>query len=193
MPAVAMPLPDESQAEAERIARALRSGDAALIGPLVDRYQYRLVRYLVYVTGRRDLVDDLAQETWLRVIARGCQYDRRARFETWLFSIARNLAVDGLRRRQRRDAAEPGAFIAAPENVSPFLAAARGEDAARLAAALSRLEPEYREALLLRFQEDLSLREIAAVVGAPLSTVSSRVHRGLERLRALWKGDTDGE
>ena len=192
MPAVAMPLPDESPAEAERIVQALRSRDAALIGPLVERYQYRLVRYLVYVTGRRDLADDLAQETWLRVLARGSQFDRRARFETWLFSIARNLSVDALRRRKRQDTAEPAA-IPAPVGISPFLAAARGEESQRLAAALARLEPDYREALLLRFQEDLPLREIAEIVGAPLSTVSSRIHRGLERLRALWKGDPDAE
>ena len=74
---------------------------------------------------------------------------------------------------------------------SPFLTAARNEDAARLATALGALEPIYREALLLRFQEDLSLQEISQLVGAPVSTVSSRIHRGLERLRLGWEGDTN--
>ena len=67
---------------------------------------------------------------------------------------------------------------------SPFELAARTEDAQRLAHTLETLEPIYREALVLRFQEDLSLQEIATVVGVPLTTVSSRIYRGLAALRA---------
>jgi RNA polymerase sigma-70 factor (ECF subfamily) len=190
MPVAAMPISDESHT-AGRISQALRCKDVAIINQLVDRYQYRLVRYLVYLTGRRDLVDDLVQETWLRVLARGNQYDERSRFEGWLFAIARNLAMDRLRRKRREEPAVPDGAMPAPAESSPFLAAAKGEDCLRLAAALARLEPDYREALLLRFQEDLSLREIAEIVGAPVSTVSSRIYRGLDLLRAHWKGDAN--
>ena len=58
--------------------------------------------------------------------------------------------------------------------------------------ALGELEPIYREALLLRFHEDLSLQEISDLVKAPVPTVASRIRRGLERLRVQWKGDADG-
>jgi RNA polymerase sigma-70 factor (ECF subfamily) len=68
------------------------------------------------------------------------------------------------------------------------LAAARSQDAVRLAAGLDGLEPIYREALLLRFQEDLSLQEISQVTGAPVPTVSTRIHRGLARMRSQWEG-----
>src|SRR5215472_16709632 len=185
MPADAMPFPDSVETEAARIARGLRHKDLALLDELVERYQYRLVRYLVYLTARRGQVDDWVQETWLRVLDRAGQYDGRSRFETWLFSIARHLAIDDLRRRQgvSLDAAEP-----VGEHASPFHAAARSEDAIRLAAALDSLEPIYREVLLLRFQEELSLQEISRVVGAPVPTVSSRIHRGLGRLRSQWEG-----
>lgn len=166
----------------------------ALIDQLVERYQYRLVRYLVYLTARPESVEDLVQETWLRVLDRGGQYDGRSRFEAWLFSIARNLAIDDLRKRpvvslDAPDAAGPARAVErqAPDRSSPFLAAARSEDAVRLAAALSLLEPIYREALLLRFQEDLSLQEVSQIVGAPVPTVSSRIHRGLGLLRSRWK------
>jgi len=186
-----MPFPDATPTETQRIARGLRQKDAALIGELVERYQYRLVRYLIYLTGRSDNVEDLVQETWLRVLARGNQYEERSRFEAWLFSIARNLAMDGGRRRQRERLAEPDGRTPAPDTASPFLAAAKGEDAVRLAAALARLEPACREALLLRFQEDLSLQEIAGIVGAPVSTVSSRIYRGLALLRSHWKGGSN--
>lgn len=99
--------------------------------------------------------------------------------------------MDGLRRRHRENLEEPGAAMPAPDGASPFLAVARGEDAVRVATALSRLEPIYREVLLLRFQEDLSLQEIAGIVGAPVSTVASRIYRGLALMRSHWKGGTN--
>jgi RNA polymerase sigma-70 factor, ECF subfamily len=76
---------------------------------------------------------------------------------------------------------------------SPFEAAARSQDAIRLAGRLQILAPLYREALLLRFQEDMSLPEIAQVVGAPVTTVSSRIYRGLATLRSAFEeGDSHG-
>ena len=72
---------------------------------------------------------------------------------------------------------------------SPFVLAARTEDAQRLAHSLQTLEPIYREALVLRFQEDLSLQEISTVVGAPVTTVASRIYRGLAALRVQLEGE----
>jgi RNA polymerase sigma-70 factor (ECF subfamily) len=186
MPVDAMPISEPAETDAERIARGLRRKDVALVNELVERYQYRLVRYLIYLTARRERVDDWVQDTWLRVLDRAAQYDGRSRFETWLFSIARNLAIDDLRRRQ--NAGLEAAEGSASDQASPFLAAARSEDAVRLSAALDSLEPVYREALLLRFQEEMSLQEISEVTGAPVPTVSSRIHRGLGRLRSQWEG-----
>src|SRR5437879_3927325 len=84
----------------QRIKLGLRERDVALLQALVEQYQYRLVRYFIYLMGRRDGVDDLVQETWLRVLERGSSYDGRSRFEPWLFTIARNLAIDHMRKRQ---------------------------------------------------------------------------------------------
>jgi RNA polymerase sigma-70 factor (ECF subfamily) len=88
---------------------------------------------------------------------------------------------------------EAGVDLPAPDFESPFFAAARSEDAKRIAAALGALEPIYREALLLRFQEELSLAEIAQVARAPISTVSSRIHRGLSMLQAALGGGADAD
>ena len=192
-----MPFIEPAETESRRIVRGLHRKDVALINELVGRYHYRLVRYLFYLTARRERVEDLVQETWVRVLRSGAQFDGRSRFETWLFSIARNLAIDDLRKRKidsldTPDAALPevpsAGELRALDQSSPFLATARSEDAVRLAAALGLLEPIYREVLLLRFQEDLSLREISKVVGAPVPTVSSRIHRGLDLLRSRWQG-----
>jgi RNA polymerase sigma-70 factor (ECF subfamily) len=174
----------ETETETEQIARGLKrrgGAEVALLNRLVERYQDRLVRYLVHLLGRREHVEDLVQETWLRVLERGRQYDGRLRFEPWLFAIARNLALDLLRKKpvlELDTSGEP-----ASPHPSPFEETAKTEEAARLARSLAALEPLAREALLLRFQEEMSLLEIARIVEAPVSTVSSRIYRGLAALR----------
>jgi RNA polymerase sigma-70 factor (ECF subfamily) len=179
----------------QQIARGLRQRDVALLQALVGEYQYRLVRYFTYLVGRRDPVDDLVQETWLRVLERGHSFDGQSRFEPWLFTVARNLAFDYMRKRPQvsldsKDSLEPDLESLSPASAapSPFEQAARTEDAQRLAHALQMLEPIYREALVLRFQEDLSLQEMADVIGASVSTVSSRIYRGLAALRERMEG-----
>src|ERR1700736_176326 len=179
------------------IPLGLRQRNVAFLQELVGRYQYRLVRYLIYLLGRRDEVDDLVQETWLRVLERGSSYDGRSRFEPWLFTIARNLAIDHMRKGRifsldSNDDGEQDTAVQTPASnaPSPFTLAARTEDAERLAGSLETLEPIYREALVLRFQEELSLQEISGVVGAPVATVASRIYRGLRTLRSQLEGGT---
>ncbi len=190
-----MTLPSALHTDTQHIARGLRQRDIVVLHALVGQYQHRLVRYLIYLLGRRGPVDDLVQETWLRVLERGRSYDGRSRFEPWLFAIARNLAIDHTRKRRvfsldSNDAEEQDAESLAPasDEPSPFEQAARTEDARRLAHSLQALAPIYREALVLRFQEDLSLQEMATVVGASVSTVSSRIYRGLAELRVQIEG-----
>jgi RNA polymerase sigma-70 factor (ECF subfamily) len=181
------------KSDTQQIALGLRRRDVVVLEALVEQYQYRLVRYLIYLLGRRDGVDDLVQDTWLRVLERGSSYDGQSRFEPWLFRVARNIAVDAMRKRRmfNLDSNDDGIRRApAPDEPSPFTLAARTEDAAGLARSLETLEPVYREALLLRFQEDLSLQEISAIVGAPVSTVASRIYRGLATLRPQFEGET---
>ena len=181
--------------DTQQIALSLRQGNVTFLQQLVGQYQYRLVRYLIYLLGRRDEVDDLVQETWLRVLERGSSYDGRSRFEPWLFTIARNLAIDHLRKGRTfsldsNDEGQQDTALQTPAShaPSPFTLAARTEDAERLAGSLQLLEPIYREALVLRFQEELSLQEISGVVGAPVATVASRIYRGLRTLRSQLDG-----
>ena len=181
------------ESDTQRISLGLRQRDVAVLETLVEQYQYRLVRYLVSLLGRRDGVDDLVQETWLRVMQRGESYDGHSRFEPWLFRVARNIAVDAMRKRPMSslDADEKDGVRSSPASCepSPYALAARTEDAERLADSLQTLEPVFREALVLRFQEDLSLQEISVIVGAPISTVASRIYRGLATLRRAFEGE----
>lgn len=194
-----MTLNTTAESETAKIARGLRERDMQLLADLVERCQHRLVRYLLYLTGTREYAEDLAQETWIRVLQRGSQYNGRQQFDPWLFAIARNLAIDYLRKKRKavQTASLPDdhdAVLLLPSSgPSPFEAAARSQDAMCLAGRLQILAPLYREALLLRFQEDMSLLEIAQVVRAPVTTVSSRIYRGLAILRSAFEeGDSHG-
>ena len=194
-----MTLNTTAETETAKIARGLRERDMELLADLVERYQHRLVRYLLYLTGMREYAEDLAQETWIRVLQRGSQYNGRQRFDPWLFAIARNLAIDYLRKKRKAVPTvslpdDHDAVLLVPSSgPSPFEAAARSQDAMSLAGRLQILSPLYREALLLRFQEDLSLAEIAQVLGAPVTTVTSRIYRGLAALRSAFEeGDAHG-
>lgn len=87
------------ESETSSIARGLRRRDPDLLDRLIEQYQHRLLRYLIYLSGNRALAEDLFQETWMRVLTRGTQYNGAARFDTWLFTIARNLMIDLRRKR----------------------------------------------------------------------------------------------
>jgi RNA polymerase sigma-70 factor, ECF subfamily len=182
------------ESDTQQIALGLCQGDVVILEALIEQYQYRLIRYLICLLGRRDGVDDMVQDTWLRVLERGSSYDGPSRFEPWLFRVARNIAVDAMRKRRTLslDSDDDGRARPSPASnePSPFALAARTEDADRIAYSLQTLEPVYREALVLRFQEDLSLQEISAIVGAPVSTVASRIYRGLATLRPQFGGET---
>jgi RNA polymerase sigma-70 factor (ECF subfamily) len=182
--------------EGQAIARGLRRRDPDLLDRLIERYHYRLYRYLLCLTGSRETAEDLFQETWIRVLERGRQYDPKSKFEAWLFAIARHLVIDLQRCRQPRfadlldsHAEEP----AMPESESRELFSAltlveQRETSKLVSAAMRNLPAAYREVLVLRFQEDMAIEEIAEVVSAPLSTVKSRLYRGLEAMRQLLAG-----
>ena len=185
--------------ENTEIARGLRRGNPELLDRLIEKYQHRLLRYLISLTGRRELAEDFFQETWVRVLERGGQYDSRYEFSTWLFTIARNLVFDHLRRTRplsldsladRHDSPDaPASFdIPASGQPSAFDAAVQREQNEQISAGMQHISSDYRETLVLRFQEGMSLEEIATVTGAPLGTIKSRIYRGLNALEPWVKG-----
>ena len=181
--------------ENREVARGLQRRDPNLLEQLIAQYQFRLFRYLVYITGDRTRAEDFFQETWIRVLERGHQYDGKSKFESWLFTIARNLVIDWQRQRKPQsldeltDETQPGAVQFADERVpSAFDAALKTEQGERVQNAMNKISAVYREVLLLRFQEEMQLEEIAGVLGVPSATVKSRLYRGLEALRFSLEG-----
>ena len=184
---------EQVRQESLAVSAGLKRQDAGLLDELIVRYQHRLMRYLLYLTGNREQAEDLFQEVWMRVLVRGAQFNGKARFDTWLFTIARNLVIDQKRKRTMSSLDElfesggdddrPMSFEVADGEPTPFDRFANLEDRERLAAGLLKLDAIYREVLVLRFYEELSLEEIAKVTRSPLSTVKSRLYRGLDAIK----------
>jgi RNA polymerase sigma-70 factor, ECF subfamily len=176
------------ESEPSIIARGLRRRDPDLLDRLIEQYQHRLLRYLISLSGNRELAEDLFQETWIRVLERGHKYDGKHEFNTWLYAVARNLTIDYLRKKSpvSLDAMMENEDHAPlePADTQPMAweVVQRHEQAERISAAMIGLPAEYREAIVLRFQDGLALEEIATVIGAPLGTVKSRLYRGLNLL-----------
>ncbi|SPF54642.1 RNA polymerase, sigma-24 subunit, ECF subfamily [Candidatus Sulfopaludibacter sp. SbA4] len=176
-------------AEQDEVAR-LRRRDPAAVAGVVGRYRHRLYRYLIRLVREPAAADDLFQQTWLNVVRQIGRYDARRSFDTWLFAIAHNAAMD-LLRRQSGESLEEHEYELPAGTADSFSAVMAAERAAILAAEMAQLPALYREALTLRFEEGMKLEEIAEVTHAPLSTVKSRVQRALECLRqnmsARWR------
>lgn len=182
--------------ETHAIASGLRQRDPQLLDRLIEQHQHRLYRYLLFLTGNTALAEDLFQETWIRVLERGAQYNAKSKFESWLFAIARNLVIDASRRKKISSLEELGD----PESDMPYdppdersasvlQMLVNRENAQAVQLSLLKIPPYYREVLLLRFSEDLALEEIAVVTATPVSTVKSRLYRGLAVLKtALTEG-----
>lgn len=203
MSTATLTIAEQSRAENALIAQGLRRHDPELLDRLIIQYQHRLLRYLLFLTGSRDLAEDLFQETWMRVLTRGTQYNGAARFDTWLFTIARNLMIDLRRKRTMASLeelcevdGEERAYEIPSEELTPLDLYQIRENAQRVTGALLSLHPLHREVLVLRFHEELSLEEIAQLTRAPLSTVKSRLYRGLAALKpriTAMAGEQEGQ
>lgn len=165
--------------ESECIARA-QHGDVAAFSELVARHQDRIYRFLVRLTRSTDDARDLTQESFLHAWEALERWRPEARFSTWLFQIARNQALDLLRRSKRAEFValedDDDATLPCPAP-TPEAALETRQRFHGLERALARLPTEHREILLLREIEALSYEEIAAVLDIGLGTVKSRLAR----------------
>ena len=177
----------------EELLAAYQQGDPEAFDDLLRRHRAPLFTFLLRMLGDRERAEDLAQETFLRIVKGAPAWEHRARFQTWLFTIARNLCVDHARRdRFRRadslDAEGPGDETPMVDSVpGREVDPGRGAESARLRPVLTKallsLPPEQREVFILREQAGVPFREIAAMVGVNENTVKSRMRYALEALR----------
>lgn len=168
------------------VIRDVLAGDADAFGLLVTRYQRPIYNLMLRATGAADAAADLAQETFIRAYENLERFRPGARFFSWLYSIGVNRARDWLRERGRhREVAleHPDAPAADPDAPDQQVALAERLDGQRVLRIVESLPLEHREALLLRYHEDLPLREVAETLNISLSAAKMRVHRALDLVR----------
>jgi RNA polymerase sigma-70 factor (ECF subfamily) len=175
-----------------RLVARLKAGDPAAFEAIYEAYRPRLFGFLARLSRRRDLAEDLLEETWLRLVSRAATLAEDARVGPWLFAVARNLYFSWRRSRAvdstRTSELDP-AWPAPEGGDSPFEEAVRAELERRVEAALARLPLRDREVLLLVAVEGLSPSEAAAACGLPAVTLRARLHRARERLAAEMGSD----
>lgn len=165
------------------VVKRVLEGDVDAFGILVDRYYDRYARYAVHIVGNREDAEEALQDAFLRAYRALGQYQERERFAAWLYRIVVNQCRSVLSQRRR----EESALV----DVDPALAALPGADVAgeqageRLHALLACLPVDQREALVLKYMEDMTFEEMSALTGAGVSALKMRVRRALERLRAM--------
>jgi RNA polymerase sigma-70 factor, ECF subfamily len=175
-----------------RLVRLSRNGDRQAFEELVDMYQDKIYHLAYRMLNFSSEAEDVVQDTFLRVYMNMDRYDENQKFSTWIYRIATNLCIDRLRKRKPNyslDAEMPdgeGAdwYSLLPSNQdTPEEEIVLSETQDQIRKAISTLPEKYKSVVILRYLHDMSLQEIGDVLGMPVTTVKTRVHRGREYLR----------
>jgi RNA polymerase sigma-70 factor (ECF subfamily) len=178
------------------VVKEARRGSEAAYRELLTRYERPVFSLVFRMVRDRETAEDLAQETFIKVLNNLDRYSPEFKFSSWLFKIANNVAIDHLRRRRLDTVSvdgSPHAASAAEAEATSFDLVSRGESAleemesrelgSAIERAIARLRPEYRSCILLRHVEGRSYEEIAATLDLPIGTVKTYIHRARHELR----------
>lgn len=152
---------------------------------VVRRYQDLVLRTAWLLTGHRQAAEGVAQSAFLHALRHLGRYDPERTFRAWLLGIVANEARMYPRSLARRSAQPVDGSLPVEDTVALLARIERDDERARVRAALARLEEPFRTALVLSSVADLSIGEVAAATGVPAGTVTFRLARGREQLRAL--------
>lgn len=176
----------------EALVRLALEGNREAVEALVSRYENRLLGYIYHRVGQRETAEDLVQETFIRAFRHLESFDKQFNFSTWIYTIAKRITISHYRRR----AAKPVEYreqVEAVDRRSPDRQVAL-TDLARRAWELAEthLPERQREALTLRFREELPIAEIAEVMGVSLANAKVLLHRGRRALAEAMRGSQPG-
>jgi RNA polymerase sigma-70 factor (ECF subfamily) len=179
-----------SDDEDAQLMLAYARGEMRAFETLYARHRGALYRYLTRQARDGEIANDLFQEVWSRVIVNRARYEPRAKFRTFLFTLAHNCFIDHCRRTKARpcgmgiDDADAADLLPASEDSQPDSMMAREEASCRYRAALAALPAEQRDVYLLHEESDLSLEDIARVTGVGAETAKSRLRYAVNKLKA---------
>lgn len=168
----------------KKIVRKIQAGDAQLLDQLFQSYYGQVYAYCYRHTGHRETAQDLTQETFLRVVQSLDQYREYGKLANYLYVVAGNLCRDYYRRKLW--------YPIGDHEVQSMVQETEGiEERLAVREALGALEGEVREAVILRFYQQLRYQDIARILGITVSTAKYRVKQGTWQLSALLKGDRE--
>ena len=178
------------------IAALAKQGRESAFRELVRRYERPVFSLIFRMVRDREIAEDLAQDTFIKVLNNIDRYRPEFKLSSWLFKIANNVAIDHLRKRQLETVSmegSPHAATAAEIEATSFEIAAQQESAldeiearelgSSIERAIATLRPEYRSCIMLRHVEGRSYEEIASILDLPLGTVKTYIHRARHELR----------
>jgi len=187
---------DLAAASDQQIVAWAQDGTELAFRELVRRYQRPVFSLIYRMVRDREVAEDLAQETFIKVLNAIDTYRPEHKFSSWIFKIANNAAIDHLRRREPDMLSlegAPDAVTIERQEATALQVGDRGESpldelearelGSHIEGAIGRLRPEYRACILLRHVEGRSYEEIASVLGLPLGTVKTYIHRARAELR----------
>lgn len=168
------------------------NGREEVFAKLLEKHLSPVFNFLYRITGSKEVAEDLAQETFVKVWKNLKNFNRNRSFKAWLFTIAKNTTYDYFKKKKEVAFSafvnEEGESIfneIAGENILPDEILHRKDIANELEEILKKLPPHYRAILLLHYKEDFSLHEIAEILGEPYNTIKSRHQRGLGKLKKI--------
>jgi len=189
---------DLAAASDQQIVAWAQDGAEAAFRELVRRYQRPVFSLIYRMVRDREAAEDLAQETFIKVLNAIDTYRPEHKFSSWIFKIANNAAIDHLRRREPDVLSLEGAPDAVSierQEATALQVSDRGESpldelearelGSHIESAIARLRPEYRACILLRHVEGRAYEEIATILGLPLGTVKTYIHRARAELRDI--------
>lgn len=172
-----------------QVASAFRRGDVWAFRRAAEEFFGPITNFLAHLVGSADAAEDLAQEAFFAAFRSHRTFREGAPLAPWIFRIARNLAYQELSRQSKHhkaslsELAEKDGYEPLSEAPSPHEKSAERDLKKRINRALARLKPDFRDAVILRLVQGYSGQEAAALLGIPLATVNTRVHRGIRQLR----------
>ena len=185
-----MPAQSETRTQYEWLALRCQSGEAGAFEDLIAVMERPLLYYATSLTGNTDSALDVLQEVWIKVFRGIRKLKDPGSLRSWLYSITHGIAVDRIRGNISRERAEESQLEDFQEAEDPSFA---DEDAAAIHQALSEIGFKHREVLVLHFLEDLSMAEIAKVVGCSEGTVKSRIHSAKLAMKEILSGGSYGK
>lgn len=180
----------EPQISDEDLIERFQQGDTGAYESIVKRYKDQLLNFVFRFLANEEEAEDVVQETFMRVYRNRFAYSRVAKFSTWIYTIAGNLARTELRRRKRRRlfsisdmGLEDRDYEISDEVFNPEIHVDSALQEEIIQREISKLSPKFREVIILRDVQELSYEEISKIIRVPIGTVKSRVNRARLRLQ----------